>query len=136
MRPLTSERAPDTFFDSADETAALLKKAKTDSDRTITYDPERRPEVANLLLLASLCTAEPPERIAAGIGDGGSGALKKLVTEALNDAMRPIRLRRDALAQDPGIVVDVLRRGIATANDVANATLREARAAMNMDYGV
>jgi hypothetical protein len=33
-------------------------------------------------------------------------------------------------------VSDVLRRGIATANDAANATLREARAAMNMDYGL
>jgi len=33
-------------------------------------------------------------------------------------------------------VTDVLRRGIATANDVADATLREARAAMNMDYGI
>src|SRR5687768_6161533 len=58
---------------SADETAALVKKAKSDSDRMITYEPERRPEVANLLLLASLCTGEPPETIAARISDGGSG---------------------------------------------------------------
>src|SRR5687768_12504313 len=58
---------------SADETAALIKSAKSDSDRMITYEPERRPEVANLLLLASLCTGEPPETIAARISDGGSG---------------------------------------------------------------
>src|SRR5918994_2968097 len=64
----------------ADETASLVKKAKTDSERTITYEPERRPEVANLLLLASLCTGEPPADIAARIGDGGSSSLKKLVT--------------------------------------------------------
>ncbi|HAW71114.1 MAG TPA: tryptophan--tRNA ligase, partial [Firmicutes bacterium] len=37
-----------------DETAQLIKKAKTDSERTITYDPDNRPEVANLLLLISL----------------------------------------------------------------------------------
>ena len=36
---------------SEDETANLLKKAKTDADRLITYDPDQRPEVANLLLL-------------------------------------------------------------------------------------
>src|SRR5687768_7426291 len=58
---------------TADETAALIKRAKSDSDRMITYEPERRPEVANLLLLASLCTGEPPETIAARISDGGSG---------------------------------------------------------------
>ena len=121
---------------SAEETAALIKRAKSDSDRMITYEPERRPEVANLLLLASLCTREPPEAIAARIGDGGSGALKKLVTDALNEELQPIRARRDALARDPQVVSDVLRRGIATANDAANATLREARAAMNMDYGL
>jgi tryptophanyl-tRNA synthetase len=121
---------------SADDTAALVKKARTDTDRMITYDPERRPEVANLLLLASLCTGEPPESIAAGIGNGGAGTLKKIVTDVLNDTLQPIRLRREALARDPQIVSDVLHRGIATANDVAEATLREARVAMNMDYGL
>jgi tryptophanyl-tRNA synthetase len=121
---------------TAEETAALVKKAKTDSERTITYEPERRPEVANLLFLASLCTGEAPDAIAARIGDGGSGTLKKLVTDALNDVLQPIRRRREEVAREPDIVTDVLRRGIATANDVANATLREARAAMNMDYGL
>jgi tryptophanyl-tRNA synthetase len=62
---------------TADETAALIRKAKTDTDRHITYEPGRRPEVANLLLLASLCTGEPPEQIAGRIGDGGGGMLKK-----------------------------------------------------------
>ncbi len=121
---------------TADETAALVKKAKSDSERTITYDPERRPEVANLLLVASLCTGQPPEALAAQIGDGGSGALKKIVTDALNEELRPIRARREALAADPQVVTDALRRGIATANAVADATLREVRAAMKMDYGL
>ena len=31
---------------TADETARLLRQAKTDSDPHITYDPEDRPEVA------------------------------------------------------------------------------------------
>lgn len=121
---------------TADETAALIKKAKTDSDRRITYDPERRPEVANLLLIASLCTGEQPEAIAERIGDGGSGTLKKVVTDALNAELEPLRQRRATLAQDPTVVSAVLRRGNAEANKAADATLREARAAMNMDYGV
>jgi len=121
---------------TADETAALIKKAKTDSDRQITWEPERRPEVANLLLIASLCTGDAPDAIAARIGDGGSGALKKFVTEALNAELEPLRQRRGQLARDPAVVSDVLRRGHAEANKAADATLREARAAMNMDYGV
>jgi tryptophanyl-tRNA synthetase len=121
---------------TADETAALIKKAKTDSERLITYDPERRPEVANLLLIASLCTGEPPAAIAERVGDGGSGTLKKLVTDALNAELEPLRQRRSALERDPQVVTDALRRGIAQANEIADATLREARAAMNMDYGL
>ena len=56
-----------------DETASLIKKAKTDSQRIITYDPDKRPEVSNLLMIISLTTGESPELIAERIGDGGSG---------------------------------------------------------------
>ena len=41
---------------TADETASLIKKAKTDADKHITYDPTNRPEVANLLNLISLAS--------------------------------------------------------------------------------
>ena len=54
-----------------DETAKLIKKAKTDGERLITYDPVNRPEVANLLSLISLCTQEAPEDVAARIVEGG-----------------------------------------------------------------
>ncbi|HET9932671.1 MAG TPA: tryptophan--tRNA ligase, partial [Polyangiaceae bacterium] len=121
---------------SADETAQLLKRAKTDADRQITYDPEARPEVANLLLLASLCSGDAPEAIAARIGDGGGGGLKKLLTELLNETLRPIRARRAELARDaPAVLRRVLSRGTETANRVANATLAEMRGHMNMSYG-
>jgi tryptophanyl-tRNA synthetase len=122
---------------TADETANLVKKAKTDTDRRITYEPDRRPEVANLLLLASLCTGEPPAAIAQRIGDGGGGVLKKAVTDALNDTLAPVRARRASLATHADDVVrDTLRRGIALANAVADATLKEVRQAMRMDYGL
>ena len=122
---------------TADETAALVKKAKSDTDRHIAYDPVRRPEVANLLLLASLSTGELPESIATRIGDGGSGSLKKLVTDALNDTLAPLRARRADLARHaPDVLRNTLSRGIAEANRAADATLREARAAMNMGYGL
>lgn len=118
---------------SADETAKLLKKAKTDSERVITYDPAARPEVANLLLVASLCTGRKPEEIAAEIGDGGSGKLKSYLTEVLNETLRPMRERRVELAKDPELVTRVLRRGIEQARQVAQQTLAEVRGVMNMD---
>ena len=121
---------------TADETARLVKRATTDSERRITYEPERRPAVANLLLLISLCTGERPEAIAERLGEGGGGALKNELTTALNDTLAPLRARRAELVKDPKAVVrNVLGRGNAKANEVANATLVEVRAAMNMNYG-
>jgi tryptophanyl-tRNA synthetase len=40
---------------TADETTALIRGAKTDSIRRISYDPASRPEVSSLVLLAALC---------------------------------------------------------------------------------
>jgi len=119
---------------TADETAKKIKGAKTDSDRQITFDPANRPEVANLLTVASLCEGTPPEQIAAEIGNGGGGGLKTRVTDALNTYFAPLRARREELAADPGFVDEVLRRGNARANEIAEATLTEVRDAMGMTY--
>ncbi|MDR1355058.1 MAG: tryptophan--tRNA ligase [Propionibacteriaceae bacterium] len=118
----------------ADSTARLIKKAITDSERRITYDPLHRPEVSNLLLLAALTTGNTPTEIAAEIADGGAGMLKKLVTEAVNEFFAPIRARRAELIADPGYLQQVLATGNAKATAVAEATLTEVRTAMQMCY--
>ena len=119
---------------TADETARLIKGAKTDSVRTISYDPATRPEVSSLVLLAALCQDTDPAALAEEIGDGGAAALKKTVTEAVNERFAPIRARRAALAADPGHARAVLRDGCARARDIADATLEEVRTAMGMRY--
>ncbi|OYN90898.1 tryptophan--tRNA ligase [Parenemella sanctibonifatiensis] len=119
---------------SADETAKLIKKAVTDADRHISYDPQARPEVANLLTLAGLCTGRTPEGIAAEIGDGGGGTLKKFLTEAVNEYFAPMREKRTELLAEPAELMAVLHRGNDQANEVAEQTLAEVRQAMQMDY--
>ena len=115
-----------------DETAKLIKKAKTDQDRNITYDPVNRPEVANLLSLISLCTGEEPESIAQRIGDGGGGMLKKVLTEAMNEKLRPLRQKRAQLEADPAYIRQVLLDGSKKAREIGIKTLEEVRERMNM----
>ena len=115
-----------------DETAKLIKKAKTDQDRNITYDPVNRPEVANLLSLISLCTGEEPESIAQRIGDGGGGMLKKVLTEAMNEKLRPLRQKRAQLEADPAYIRQVLLDGSAKAREIGIKTIEEVREIMNM----
>ena len=116
-----------------DETARLIKKAKTDQDRHITYDPKNRPEVANLLRIISLCTGDDPAAVAERIGDGGGGVLKAMVTEALNEELRPLRARRAELEQQPELIRRVLNDGVEKARAIAQKTLAEVRRVMNME---
>ena len=119
---------------TADETAKLIKKAKTDADRHITYDPVNRPEVSNLVMLAAVSSGRTPEQVAEEIGGGGGGGLKKEVTEALNEHLAPIRARRAELVADPGHLLKVLHEGNDKANAMAADTLGDVLAAMQMDY--
>jgi tryptophanyl-tRNA synthetase len=119
---------------SEDETAALIKKAKTDAEVYITYDPLNRPEVSNLLNLISLITAEKPESIAEKIADGGGVKLKQMLTEALNEYLRPLRQRRKVLESDLGYIREVLDAGVRQARAVGMQTLLEVRQAMSMEY--
>jgi tryptophanyl-tRNA synthetase len=66
---------------TAEETARLLRAAKTDADPHITYDHQNRPEVANLVLLTALCENATPEQVASEIAGRGAAELKRRATE-------------------------------------------------------
>lgn len=117
-----------------EETAKLIKKSQTDSERFITYDKENRPGVSALLTTAALCTGRSEEEIAAEIGNDGSGALKKYVTESVNEYLAPIREKRRELENDLDYIKEILHEGNRKANLIADATLDEVRDAMNMRY--
>ena len=117
-----------------EETAKLIKKSKTDSERMITFDPDNRPGVSALLTTAGICTGRDPREIADEIGNGGGGALKSYVTEAVNSYFAPIRERRHAFEGDLDYVRDVLSDGNKRANAIAEQTLGEVREAMGMSY--
>ncbi len=119
---------------TAEETAKLIKKAKTDSERNITFDPENRPEVAALLTTAGICSGRDPKELADEIGMGGGGQLKKVVTEAVNGRFAEIRERRGELLQDMDYIKDVIHDGNERARAVAVETLSEVREAMGMVY--
>ena len=116
------------------ETAKLIKKSRTDSERFITFDPDNRPGVSALLTTAGICLGRDPKELAEEIGNGGAGQLKKMVTEAVNGYFAPIRERRHQYEQDLDYVKDVLHDGNARANVIAEKTLNEVREAMGMVY--
>ncbi|HEX3834780.1 MAG TPA: tryptophan--tRNA ligase [Solirubrobacteraceae bacterium] len=119
---------------TADETARLLRQAKTDSDPRITYDPQDRPEVANLVLLTAMCEEVDPRQLGEQIGSRGAAELKRRATEAVNERLRPVRDRRSELIRDRGYLRKVLRDGSDAARGIAQSTLTQVAAAMHTTY--
>jgi tryptophanyl-tRNA synthetase len=121
---------------TADETARLVRRARTDAIRDISYEPAGRPEVSSLVLLAALCQGREPAPVAAEIGAGGSAELKRVVTESVNEFLRPVRAKRAELIADRRYLGEVLAAGNARAQAIAGHTLAEVAAAMGTTYGV
>jgi tryptophanyl-tRNA synthetase len=119
---------------SADDTARLIRGAKTDAERRITYDREGRPEVSNLLLLAGLGLETDPEDLAEQIGDAGAAGLKRLVTDAVNERLKAMRTRRRELVEDHAYLRRVLADGAERASSIAEATLTDVRRLMYNSY--
>ena len=90
--------------------------------------------MSNLVLLGALASGREPHDVAAEIGSGGASALKRFVSDAVNEHLAPIRARRAEIAADPDLVRDVLAAGNTRASATAEATLDETRAAMQMRY--
>ena len=68
-------------------------------------------------------------------GRVGDVEVKQRLVAALNTFLDPIRQRRrDLLAENPSIVEDVLRSGATRARSEAAETMRQVRAAMQIDY--
>jgi tryptophanyl-tRNA synthetase len=119
---------------TADEPAALIRSARTDSLRHITFDPHSRPQVANLLSIVGALSGRDPAVVAEQVGDGGAAALKTLAAEAINESLRELRHRRAELLADPSYLDGVLLDGTSRAMAIAGHTLDQVRRAMGMDY--
>jgi tryptophanyl-tRNA synthetase len=65
-------------------------------------------------------------------GGLGDMVLKRRVEGVLQELLRPIRERREQLAQDPGYVFDILKKGTAEARELTQQTLDEVRGALGM----
>ena len=60
--------------------------------------------------------------------------VKRYLEEVLNAVLEPIRQRRHVYEQDLGQVYQILQKGSQVANEVAEQTLAEVRAAIGVNY--
>src|SRR5436190_5004265 len=105
--------------------AKKIKRAVTDTETEVRYDPEAKPGVSNLLELLSVATGKPPLELAAGYTQ--YGPLKTDTADAVVEMVAPIQERYAELAADPAEVKRLLAIGADKAEAVAAATLDRAK---------
>lgn len=105
-----------------------FKRATTDSDSEVRFDPETKPGVSNLLSILAAASGGDPEQV--GVGYEQYGALKMATAEAVIEMIRPIQQRYHELASDPAETMRLLRVGSDKATEIASVTLERAREAI------
>ncbi|KAJ3348979.1 hypothetical protein GGF32_005885 [Allomyces javanicus] len=132
-----SHANPKSRIDLTDSDATIAKKirgAVTDSDPSVTWDPEHRPGVANLLSLYAACRDLDPAGLPEGELKGvvGMANLKQKVAECVVDTVRPVRDEYLRLGGEEGYVKAVLEEGNARARAEADATWEMVMKAVGM----
>jgi tryptophanyl-tRNA synthetase len=117
-------------LDDLDDVAKKFKKAVTDTDNAVRFDPDTKPGVSNLLSILSACTGRSPAELADDYQQ--YGPLKADTAEAVVEVLRPIQDRYAELSADPAGTASILDKGAAKARSIAGPTLARAQSAIGL----
>ena len=102
-----------------------IKTAVTDSDRDITFDPERKAGVSNLLTMQQALTGRATSDLVEAYAGRGYGDLKSDTAELVVEFVRPIRERVTELMGDPAELNRLMGVGAHKARHTAAQTLAD-----------
>ena len=107
--------------DTDDEILTKLKVATTDCHGIkLSYDPELRPGVSNLLTLHSAFSGMSYDEIIASSEGKNTIQFKREVADHIIEHVRPIRQRLEALRADQGYVDQIVTEGTERAQQEAS----------------
>jgi tryptophanyl-tRNA synthetase len=105
--------------DDADTIALKLQKARSDSQLGLSYDPENRPEAANLLTIYAALADRPRAEVEARFADSSFAAFKAELAELAVETLAPVTDEMRRLLAEPGHIDHILREGAARAAAIA-----------------
>ena len=127
-RKMSKSDAEDSYIailDAPDVIRRKFRRAVTDSETEIRYDPENKPGVSNLLSILAAFDRITPEEEAAKMQGLQYGALKEAASETVIAALAPIQERYQALMGDKEYIQNTLKSGSERAHYLAQKTLRK-----------
>jgi tryptophanyl-tRNA synthetase len=117
-------------LDDLKATEKKIKRAVTDTESEVRFDPAAKPGVSNLLSILAACTGRTPEACAEGYTQ--YGPLKTDTAAAVVEVLTPIQARYRELAADPGEVLAILDKGADRARSIAGPVLARAQEALGL----
>jgi tryptophanyl-tRNA synthetase len=121
-----SASSPNGIIDLLEDPAKSAKKirsAVTDTGREVTFDPEAKPGVSNLLTIYSGLTGRGIVELVEAYEGKGYGDLKKDLSVVVAEFVAPIQARTKAYLDDPAQLDKLLAIGAEKARAVSAATL-------------
>ncbi len=105
------------ILDGPDEIRRKVGRAVTDSGTDVRYDWEAKPGISNLIEILALFTGQTTAQIEDAHGDGGYGAFKQAVAEAVIEGLAPVRSAYQGL--DDAEVARIMQKGALDARQMA-----------------
>ena len=127
-RKMSKSDPEDTFISLLDPPDAIRRKVRravTDSEADIRFDPANKPGVSNLLSIIAALTGQSVEEAAAELRGQGYGKLKDRVSECVIETLAPLQSEHRRLMADKAYLQGVLKENAEIANGMALRTLRK-----------
>ena len=108
-----------------EEIMRSFKRAVTDSETCVRYDPVNKKGISNLMQIYSVATGKTFEQIENEFVGKGYGDFKTTVGESVVEMLRPIREEATRLISDKAYLESIYKDGAQRAEYAANKTLRK-----------
>jgi tryptophanyl-tRNA synthetase len=109
-----------------------IKKAVTDSETIIKYDPVRKPGISNLLTILSLVTNQDIKSLEEAYFGENYGKLKMDTAQALNSFLADFQKKFYSLSDKK--VISVLKSGAKKVNQIASQKIKEVYQKVGLRY--
>jgi len=129
-KSLDSPQGTILVLDDPEAIQRKIKRAVTDTDDEVRFDPATKPGVSNLLSILGAATGRDPEELAEGYDR--YGPLKADAAEAVVSVLRPVQERYAELVADPAATTALLHAGADKARAVAAATVARVHEAVGL----
>lgn len=123
-----SDPNPNAFIlilDDPDTISRKLRRAVTDCEGVIAFEPDKRPGVSNLLSIFSACTGKSMDETLQHFEGQNYGALKNDTAEAVISVLSPVQSEYKRILADKAYLNENILSGAEKATAVASKMIRK-----------